>query len=354
MKIVLCSPVPIKTSNQSGIQIRIQGLAEYLKKNGHTVKIIDRYNESIIKQHEYVYSLISTKQDSFTYKVIEDITQNGLKLITDLYTPILLEKDLSYSPLNPLSYLNRRSQIGVIRKTLAAATFFIVANRRQKKYWLKTSKSLHQPIKPASISTIPTGYPPRTNLVRQPESVIAWFGGIYPWLDPTPLAKAFANLAPNFPTWRLRIIGGYHPSTGYQAIFNKFTEILKNIPKDQVEIIPWQKPNALATYLKDVSFAVHLPKKTQEDVYSHRIRLLTLTESQIPVLTSGRDLISNIIISSRSGMKISTNSDILAQQLTNVIKNPKLISQMMKNAKNVENIYLEKELKDSIFRLRNV
>lgn len=349
MKIVVCSPVPFGPGNESGIHIRLKGIVKYLRDNGHTVRIIDQYRQNAIMRFEFVYCLVSTKKDSITYEVIQNLNRKNIKIITDLYTPILLEKDTTYSSSNLLEYLTRRKQISIIQKILSASTYFVVANSRQKDYWLTTSKKLHQPIKSQFISTIPTGYPSTIDFTRKPENVIAWFGGIYPWLDPAPLINSFASLAPSFPSWRLRIIGGYYPSTGYQKIFKIFSNELKNISSNQIENIPWQKPFKLLRYLKDISFAVHLPKITMEDYYAHRIRLLTLMNYNIPVATSGRDLISKLIIDIHAGWKISNNGIKLQNQLSDLMKNSNSISKMSANTSKVQLKFLNNELSDKIF-----
>ena len=350
MKILLCSPVSFSLSKESGIHIRIKGIANYFKKSGHTVKITDKYNENLIKKYDLIYCLVSTKRESITYQTAKNVSQHKKRLVLDLYTPILLEKDLSYSAFNPFSYLNRKNQISVIRKLLAASDFFIVANGRQKKYWLETSKTLRQTIKSDSIAIIPTGYASPKNLKRQPGKIILWFGGIYPWLDPTPLARAFAAIAADFPAWKLRITGGYHPDTGYKTIFNKFTNELNKLSRKQIEIIPWLKPQELPKYLKDVSFAVHLPKQTPEDYFAHRVRLLTLTNFGIPVATSGRDLISKHICDLNAGIKVSNSLTNLKNQLLELMKNPKSINVMQKNTKKIQDYLLKNELNDRIFR----
>lgn len=348
MKIVLCSPVSFSSGNESGIHIRVKEIEKYLCENGHTVKLIDKYNESVIKRFEFVYCLVSTKKDSITYKVVQGLKPQDTKLITDLYTPILLEKDLTYSPFNPINILTRTNQVSIVKQTLAASTYFIVANKRQKSYWRTQAEAWGIKLNKNNIAVIPTSHNFRLKKSRNGK-VILWFGGVYPWLDPTPLARAFLKIAARFPGWKLKILGGFYEGTGYDKIYKNSTKVFNKIPKNQLEIAPWQNLKDLPNYLNDVAFAVHLPKDAKEDLYAHRVRLLTLTNSHIPVLTSGKDEISKIIVEQKAGTGISTEPNILAGQLTKIINNSKNIMHMVKNTDKVETTLLKNNFDDKIF-----
>lgn len=348
MKITIVSPVKLDSSRQTGINIRIQGISKYLEKHGHRVILTDRYTPSILNRSEILYCLVSTKPDSITTQVIEDLKPNN-KLILDLYTPILLEKDLTYIPYFPTYWVSRRNQIKIIKHAIKRAIFYTVANKRQKSYWLSQTKAWGIKIDKKNIAVIPTSHDFYMDKNKNGK-VILWFGGIYPWLDPTPLAQAFSKIASNFPRWKLRILGGFYKGTGYNKIYKDFTKVLNNIPSNQLEIVPWQSPKKLPEYLKDVAFAVHLPKDTKEDLLAHRVRLLTLTNSHIPVLTSGKDEISKIIVKQKAGMCISQDSIKLSKELSATIINPKKILNMTKNTKKVEKTFVTKELADNIFQ----
>lgn len=347
MRIIIVSPVLLDPDRQSGISIRLDGIFNYLKKNGHNVIVTDKNKKAIFKNTEFIYCLVSTKPDSITTKVISNMNVNN-KLILDLYTPILLEKRFSFSTFNPTHLLNQRLQKQIIKEALKKATYYTVANRKQRKYWERVSGKLGHNISDKDIAVIPTSHNFHPKKSKN-KKVVLWFGGIYPWLDPTPLAGAFLKIAHKFPKWKFRILGGYYEGTGYGKIYKDFTKVLGNIPDNQLEIIPWQNRNYLPNYLGDVTFAAHLPKDAEEDLYAHRVRLLTLTNSQIPVLTSGKDTISKIILKNKAGIKITAETDKLSKVLSEMISNPGLIGMMAKNTPKVEKVFLKEELKDPIF-----
>lgn len=346
MRITIVSPIKLIATQQSGISIRIQGIFNYLKARGHHVYLTDKYSNSIFKS-ELIYCLVSTKRDSITTRLIKELKPSN-DLILDLYTPILLEKNLSYVHYLPKHWINRKNQVGIIKHAIEKSRYFIVANKRQKDYWFSQIKRWNIKIKKKDISVIPTGH--NFHLKKNKKGkVILWFGGIYPWLDPTPLAFAFLKIAHKIPDWRLRILGGYYEGTGYNKIYQNFTEALAEISEKQKELIVWQTLDKLPKYLEDVSIAVHLPKNTKEDYYAHRVRLLTLTNSQIPVLTSGKDIISKIILYNNAGMNVSSRPDKLAKQLIRIVKNPKLASEMTKNTLKVEREFLKEQFEAPIF-----
>ena len=180
-------------------------------------------------------------------------------------------------------------------------------------------------------------------------NVVLWFGGIYPWMDPKPLVETFGKLALEFPDWHLRFLGGWHPETGYRGIYRKLEELSgRMVPKEQLEFVSWQLEKNLETYFRDVAFAVHLAKPTLEDYYAHRVRLLTLLNAGIGVLTSGRDVISDILIKSKAGQRIEQLQDT-EETLTRAMNEPELRQKWSQNALKVEKIFIKQELDVSSF-----
>lgn len=299
------------------------------------------------KKFKGEYLLVSTKPDSIYSKKLSSL-RTGQKLIVDLYTPILLEKELSLSHWKPQDWLTRFRNKAMVGKFLRRGNHFLVANRRQREYWLETSKSFEAQIKKEDISVFPTGSESKLSTIdyRLPITdcnVLLWFGGIYPWMDPEPLIRVFALEAGRYPDWKLRIVGGLHPETGYKNRFIKLKEWAKEkIPARQLEFVPWQPVGKLRQYLTDAVLAVHLTKTTKEDYFSHRVRLLTLLSAGVPVLTSGRDVISKLLVQLQAGAHISRQQD-LERLLIKAINEPKTRKKWSKNALEVESVFLNQE-----------
>lgn len=299
------------------------------------------------KEFKGEYLLISTKPDSVYSKKLAEL-KSSQKLIVDLYTPVFLEKELTLSKWKPQDWLTRFKNKEMVKKFLKRGDHFLVANHRQRKYWLKIAKSLGVPFKPNDISVFPTGsgkvQRSTSNVQRSiKRNVVLWFGGIYPWMNPWPLVETFSKLAPRFPDWKLRFLGGWHPETGYKGIYRSLKEFSEQvISSNQLEFVPWQPQNNLGKYLTDVAFAVHLAKPTPEDFYAHRVRILTILNYGIGVLTSGKDVISDLLIELKAGMKV-ISTDRLSDLLTKVMADENLRKNLSRNAKNVEERFIKQE-----------
>lgn len=336
-KIILLSPVPL-TNPPSGISIRIEQLKSQFANLGLNAKIVEGYEQ---EKANYLYLIVSTKADSISTKVAREFDKDK-KLIVDLYTPIFLEKEAYLSKWKPQDWLTRLKQRNVITQIMTSGNIFFVANGRQKQYWKEVSKSLG--VRGKKVFTIPTGVPNIKTIKTKDLKVILWFGGIYPWMNPKPLVEAFAKIAPLNPQWKLRVLGGFHPKTGYQKLFQVVIEkAQKIIPLNQLEILPWQKERDLSKFLEDVAFAVHLPKTTREDYLAHRARLLTLLNSKIPVITSGKDLISEFIVKYQAGLWSPGTPKDLEEKLTYLMNNPAQVSKLERNTIQIQDLFLKSE-----------
>jgi glycosyltransferase involved in cell wall biosynthesis len=314
----------------SGISIREQQVRRWLK--------------SVNFRGEYL--LVSTKSESVYYQKLKFLSA-ATKLIVDLYTPIFLEKELTLSKWKPQDWVTRIRNNEMVKKFLKRGNHFLVANRRQREYWLETSNRLGVFLKSSDISVVLTGSSLTINhqsLTMHDHKVVLWFGGIYPWMNPAPLIEAFSQVSPKFPDWKLRFLGGFHPDTGYSDIYRKI-ELLakKKIPNYQLEFIPWQPENNLGKYFKDAAFAVHLAKSTLEDYYAHRVRLLTLLSAGTPVLTSGKDVISDLAARLGAALRTKLDRESVEKDLIFLMNSPEQLNKMNKLCPRVEQEFIKQE-----------
>ena len=113
------------TKLQYGIPIRENQVRDWLSRKGYSGK----------------YLLVSTKQELVYFKKLHELSAET-KLMVDLYTPILLEKELTLSKWKPWDWMTRLRNKEMVRQFLRRGNHFLVANRRQRKYWIETSKQL--------------------------------------------------------------------------------------------------------------------------------------------------------------------------------------------------------------------
>lgn len=293
------------------------------------------------------YLLVSTKPDSLWSQRLKQVDKRH-PIVIDLYTPLLLEKALTFRPWNPRDWIVRREQRATVRKFLARGNHFLVANRRQREYWVEESQRLGAPITHRDISVLPTGGGEIHNsefIIHNSarRNVVLWFGGIYPWIDPVPLVRAFGREASWYPHWKLRILGGFFPESGYERRYRYLIKLATRlIGENQLDIIDWQSAATLSKFFKDAALVVHLARQTDEDYYAHRVRLLTVLNAGIGVLTSGRDVISDLLVKLKAGMKITQSQDT-ERMLVRVMNEPALRQQWSNNALRVETRYMKQE-----------
>jgi glycosyltransferase involved in cell wall biosynthesis len=337
-QVVLFFPFESNKSLESGISARLNGVGSWFKKRGWRPSTVSQLSRVNLADVELVYTLVSTKPESTSAQLLELLPKKS-QLVVDLYTPVLLEKELTLSKWKPHDLTRRLWNQHMVKKFLQRGSHFLVANRRQQRYWREVAMELGVLLRKKDISVLPTGAPKLSAISYQPSAarrnVMLWFGGIYPWMDPAPLINLFSLLAPKHPDRKLRFLGGFHPGTGYQGKYQKVVKDAKEkISEEQLEFVPWQPKNKLREYLEDVAAAVHLAKRTREDYLAHRVRLLTLLNSGIPILTNGRDVISELLIANGAGLKFPAE----------LFPSFRKLRQMSRRALRIERSFLKQEL----------
>ena len=354
--ITILSPQPLASKTLTGLEIRIKEIKKWFLRRGLKVYLLDSFDEKVIRHSNVVYTPISTNSLSVGHQCISENRYNK-PLVIDLYTPILLEKEASFSYFNPLHQYIRFKKQSMVKKMVKYGAHFLLANHRQQNYWLNFIKNCGIDAKTNDFSVIPTGAP-RIKVDFLPflqRKTILWFGGIYPWMNPWPLVDAFSRLAPDYPDWKLRILGGFQLKTGYKVIYRNIIEKAKLlIPGRQLEVIPWQKHKELPNYLKDVAFAVHLPHNSQEDYYAHRVRLLTLLNAGIPIMTSGDDVISDLLIGNKAGIRMSSDFKNIITVLDKTLSNTNRINKLAESTRKVEGYFIKTQTKqDTLLQFMN-
>jgi glycosyltransferase involved in cell wall biosynthesis len=156
-------------------------------------------------------------------------------LVIDLYDAFHVETFESYKGESPgHRQLLASSALSVIREQLDIGDFFLCASEQQRLFWLghlallgRLTPAEHD-VDPAYrrlIDVAPSGIPtdpptPGAPLLKGnapgiagSDRIILWSGGIYDWLDPLTVIRAFARIAPDFPDTHLVFLGATNPHT---------------------------------------------------------------------------------------------------------------------------------------------
>lgn len=333
-----------KTSFTDGTYLRIEGVLQWFRKNGIKLELMQNFNKKILHKFTYIYLMLSTKDDSLSTKVMEN-TKDHQVFIVDLYNPIFLEKSLSRSKLENFFYKKKEEK--EVKKQLERGNHFIVANKIQIKYWKGIMKKFNVKKNKRQFSSIPTGVPKNINknIIKNRDTII-WFGGIYPWMNPLPLIKAFAKLIKKYPYTKLRIVGGYNPKTKYLKSYENMVNLAKSeIPSKNFETLEWKNTRNLTKVFEDAIVAVNIPVTSEEDYYSHRIRLLTVLSYGIPIVTSGKDTISDIVIKNKAGLLSKPRVNDLYEAIDKILQG-KYFKKMSAKALKVQAVYIKENLVD--------
>ncbi len=164
-RLIFFSPISFGRKS-SGISLRIKELESIFRNHGIKTAVYDSLKDYQENINDFIYIMVSTKADSISYNIAQNF--KAQKLIVDLYTPIFLEKEAYLSKWKPQDWYTRVKMNSVVKKIILSGNYFIVANTRQKEYWLKTAKTLKASIDKDKIFVLPTGAPKPSTVNRQP------------------------------------------------------------------------------------------------------------------------------------------------------------------------------------------
>jgi len=242
------------------------------------------------------------------------------KIVVDLYDPFVLENLHYYldEPLTSQESLNQQS-VAITNQLARIGDFFICGNERQRDYWLGVLTSNGR-VNPRNykadaqlrslIDVVGIGYPGRppepSNLLRgvhplipTDAQIVLWGGGIWNWLDPITLIKAWPEVIKQFPEARLVFLGTRHPNPDIPI--HKMAEdaqsLAKNIGEKDKSIIfiEWLSYQEREALLCEADIGVTLHPVHIETRYSIRTRMLDYIWARLPVLTTDGDIASEWI-----------------------------------------------------------
>ena len=239
------------------------------------------------------------------------------RLVVDLYDPFVLENLHYYldEPLKSQESLNQQS-VAFTNQLARIGDFFICGNERQRDFWLGVLTANGR-VNPRNyqadsqlrslIDVVGIGYPDRpiemVNLLRGihpsvpvDSQIILWGGGIWNWLDPLTVIKAWPTVVTKFPNARLVFLGTRHPNPDIPV--HRMADLAQSYAEEigekdrSILFIEWLSYQDREALLSEADIGVSLHPIHIETRYSIRTRILDYIWARLPILCTEGDITS--------------------------------------------------------------
>lgn len=245
------------------------------------------------------------------------LLQSTPRLVVDLYDPFLFENLHYYlnEPGELQSELNRQA-VDLVNRSARAGDFFICGSQRQRDLWIgvltangrvNPANFSHDPSLKSLIEVVGVGFPGRQPnhspvligvhpAFPEGTRIVLWGGGVWDWLDPLTLVRAWPQVFKQHPEARLVFLGTRHPNPlvprhvkAGQA--EKLAEELGEKDKSVFffDWLPYEQREAL---LCESSVGVTLHPEHVETRFAIRTRMFDYFWTGLPVLVSDGDVTS--------------------------------------------------------------
>lgn len=272
------------------------------------------------------------------------------RLIVDLYTPMVLENIHYYlhEPMDVQMAANHHG-VEVMNRLIAVGDFFICGNERQRDFWLGvlSAQGRVNPLNYAEdprlfklINVVGMGFPSHPPHFEKailrgvhpsipPDArIVLWGGGLWNWLDPLTLVRAWKQVLVHFPTARLVFLGTRHPNSSVPAheMATQTIQLAEQMgEKDKtiifLEWIPYKDREAL---LLEADVGVTLHPVHAETRFSIRTRVLDYIWAELPTVITEGDVTSEWVREYGIGEVVAeANADDVARALINVLQRTK-------------------------------
>lgn len=271
------------------------------------------------------------------------------RLVVDLYDPFFLENLHYYlnEPLEAQAILNHQA-IDIANRLARIGDFFICGSERQRDFWMGVLAA-NERINPytfkqdpslrALIDLVGIGFPEREPVHRpilrgvhaafsNDTRIVLWGGGIWDWLDPLTLVRAWPSVIERHPDARLVFLGTRHPNPLVPS--HRLAEQTQSLAaeigeKDRtIFFYEWLSYEEREALLCEADIGVALHPLHVETRYSIRTRVLDYLWARLPVLVSDGDVTSEWVRQYRVGQVVPPlDVEAVAQALTEMLDKPK-------------------------------
>ena len=242
------------------------------------------------------------------------------RLVIDLYDPILFE-NLHYFKDEPLSVQKAKNaaDIEMMNALTTAGDFFICGSERQRDFWLgvlaangrvnpstlEADPELHQLIDVVGMG-IPAGYPQGNPYLKgiHPQvplgaKIVLWGGGIWNWLDPLTLIKAWPEVVARVPEARLVFLGTRHPNPDVprHEMAQKAQVLAEEIAEMDQSILffKWLTSHEREALLSESDVGVICQPASAETHFALRTRMLDYFWARLPIVSMDGDVLSETV-----------------------------------------------------------
>lgn len=277
------------------------------------------------------------------------IRRAKLPIIVDLYDPVLFESvALDTWRSSPRRQLSARTQVAILRALLRRGDLFLCASERQRDLWLgaaviagRVDAVLVQDgaalrglieVVPFGIPALPPRRPAATppalkgvGPIRQSDKVILWGGGIWDWLDPLTLIRAFARIAATRDDAHLVFLGTTPPNESGPAMRNvSATRSLAaslGLAGRRIHFregwVPYAERGSL---LLEADIGVTTHTQHLEARFAFRTRVLDYVWAGLPVVCTRGDVIAELVASEGLGISVPEGDEVaLAEALERML-----------------------------------
>ena len=251
-------------------------------------------------------------------------------LVVDLYDPFILE-NLEIHRDKPLATQMKIHEVNlaVLNEQLRLGDFFICAHEGQRDFWLGMLAA-HNRVNPYTlgndpsllglIDLVPFGLPEippqhRHQVlkgvhpgIQSDDKVVYWGGGLWDWFDPLTAIRAIAEVALVYPDVRLFFAGTRNPNPDVPPM--RMCEAARQLSDDLgltdrvVFFNDWIPYAERENFLFEADIGISLHFEHVETRFSFRTRLLDYIWSGLPMVVTGGDSLSKLIVERDLGVAV--------------------------------------------------
>ena len=324
--------VTLAVPNETALEIPGIRLVTYQEAQPESLEILVQNHEQTLISGYMVYKFPFLKN-------------TRTRLIVDWYDPFYLENYYYYLDRPMEEQIEHNSTaIGMLNDLARIGDFFICGNERQRDLWigilsankrinpltLKDDETLRKlidvvgvgiPDRPLNPKPILRGVHPAFNDKSQ---IVLWGGGIWNWLDPLTLAKAWEKVAQARPDARLVFLGTRHPNPNVprHEIVDRLIQAAEDMgEKDRtIFFIEWLTIQDREALLLEADIGITLHPIHAETRYSIRTRVLDYFWARLPVCITEGDVTSEWVRSFQVGSTVPPgDANALAKTLLSML-----------------------------------